>query len=208
MLIAPIFVPVMEGAKESRFGAAELCESGEVAGKPLEFTLLHNVPGITAKRVLLAGGGKTEKFDPAEMRKLTGAAVRFLKPKGVKRIAIVVEGAFNGDDFAAAAVEGAILGDYEPDRYKGGDKKSLESVVIVGGKEAAAKRGQILADSQNFARALANEPANLLTPLKMAEAARAMSAEFGLECEVLEREQMEELWNRAKAEGERAAKRR
>jgi leucyl aminopeptidase len=188
-----LIVPVMEGAKESRFGAAELCESGEIAGKPLEFTLLHNISGIAAKRVLLAGGGKAEKFDPAEMRKLIGAAVRFLKPKSIKRIAIVVEGAFSGDDFAAAAVEGAILGDYEPDRYKGGDKKSLESVVIVGGKEAAAKRGQILADSQNFARALANEPANLLTPLKMAEAARAMSAEFGLGCEVLERAQMEKL---------------
>ena len=80
------------------------------------------------------------------------------------------------------------MGDYEPDRYKGGEKKSLESVAIVGGDEAAVKRGRILAEAQNFARALANEPANLLTPLKMAEAARAMCAESGLECEVLERE--------------------
>ena len=63
----------------------------------------------------------------------------------------------------------------------------------MGGEEAAVKRGRILAESQNFARALANEPANLLTPLKMAEAARAMCAESGLNCEVLEREQMEKL---------------
>jgi leucyl aminopeptidase len=188
-----LIVPVLEGAKENRFGAAELCDSGEVAGKPLELTLLHRASGTAAKRVLLAGAGKAEKFDTAEMRKLVAAAVRFLKAKGVKKISVALEGAFTGAEFTAAAVEGAILGDYEPDRYKGGEKKSLESVSIAGGDAEGAKRGQILADSQNFARALANEPANLLTPLKMAAAARAMCAEFGLECEVLEREQMEKL---------------
>jgi leucyl aminopeptidase len=188
-----LIVPVMEDAKETRFGAAELRESGEVTGKLLDFTLLHGVSGVAAKRVLLAGAGKPDKFDPAEMLKLVAAAVRFLKPKGIKRIAIALEGASAGPEFAAAAVEGAILGDYEPDRYKGGEKKALESVAIVGGDEAAVKRGQILAESQNFARALANEPANLLTPLKMAEAARAMCAESGLKCEVLERGEMEKL---------------
>ncbi len=188
-----LIVPVMEGVKENRFGAAELCDSGEVAGKPLEFTLLHRPPGTAAARVLLAGAGKAEKFDSAEMRKLIAAAVRFLKPKGIRKISVALEGAFTGADFTSAAVEGAILGDYEPDRYKGGEKKSLESVSVAGGDAAGAKRGQILAESQNFARALANEPANLLTPLKMAVAARAMCAESGLECEVLDREQMEKL---------------
>ena len=33
-----------------------------------------------------------------------------------------------------------------------------------------------------------NEPANRLTPLAMADAARKMAAEFGLECEVLDRD--------------------
>jgi leucyl aminopeptidase len=188
-----LIVPVMEDAKERRFGAAELCNSGEVTGKAQDFTLLHGPAGFAAKRVLLAGGGKANKFDAAEMRKLVAAAVRFLKPKGIKRIAIALEGASTGPDFASAAVEGAILGDYEPDRYKSGEKKSLESVAVVGGDEAAVRRGRILAESQNFARTLANEPANLLTPLKMADAARALCSESGLECEVLERAEMEKL---------------
>ncbi len=188
-----LIVPLTEGAQEDRFGAKELRESGEIAGKSLEFTLLHNTPGFAAKRVLLAGAGKAEKFDATEMRKLVSAAVRFLKPKGIKRIAVALEGAASGPDFAAAAVEGAILGDYEPDRYKGGEKKSIESVAIVGGNEAAVNRGRILAEAQNFARALANEPANLLTPLKMADAAREMCGGSGLECEVLEREAMAKL---------------
>ncbi|MGA1996835.1 MAG: aminopeptidase, partial [Bryobacteraceae bacterium] len=50
-----LIVPVFEGKKETRFGAAELADDGEVAGKALEFTLLHKPAGLAAQRVLLAG---------------------------------------------------------------------------------------------------------------------------------------------------------
>jgi leucyl aminopeptidase len=193
-----LIVPVFEGQKESRFGAAPLAEGGEVAGKPLEFTLLHNPAGMAAARVLLAGGGKPEKFDAAELRKLVAASVRHLKGKSVKSAAVALEGAYAGDEFASAAVEGAILGNYEPDRYKtDDDKKSLERFTVAAAGSApldnAVARGRILAEAQNFARDLVNEPANLLTPLKMAEAARQMAAEFGVECEVLDRDRMQQL---------------
>ena len=194
-----LVVPVFEDAREERFAAAELIDSGEVTGKALELTLIHRPPGVAAKRVLLAGAGKAEKFDAAQLRRLSGAAVRFLKSKSVKRIALVLDPALANAGNASAAVEGAILGDFEPDRYKtGDDKKSLESftLVVEGGSldlAAAADRGRILAEAQNFTRELVNEPANLLTPLLMAEAARKMAAECHLECEILDREQMEKL---------------
>ena len=91
-------------------------------------------------------------------------------------------------------MEGADSGRLRPDRYKtGDDKHSLEAVAIAGGDEAAVERGRILGEAQNFTRAMANEPANLLTPMKMAEEARKMAGAFHLECDVLEREQMEKL---------------
>src|SRR3954471_4785656 len=105
-----LIVPVFEGVKESRFSAGPLSDSGEVAGKPLEHTLLHYVPGVSAVRILLAGAGKPDRFEPAELRKLTGAAVRFLKCKSVKNIAFAVEGAHAAPEFVSAAVEGALLG--------------------------------------------------------------------------------------------------
>ena len=86
-----LIVPVFEGRKEERFGAGDLLEAGEIAGKPLELLLLHHVAGVAATRVLLAGAGKAEKFDPAEMRKLAGAAVRHLKSKAVKSIAMALD---------------------------------------------------------------------------------------------------------------------
>ncbi|HWC95556.1 MAG TPA: leucyl aminopeptidase [Candidatus Sulfopaludibacter sp.] len=192
-----LIIPVFEDAKETRFGAGDLVESGEVAGKPLELTLLHHVAGVTATRVLLAGAGKKQKFTPADLRKLVAAAVRLLRGKSVKQVAFEPDSDHSGPEFVSAAVEGAILGNFEPDRLKTQDpKKSVDQFTVVGsfdGVVAAAERGRILAEAQNFTRSMVNEPANLLPPSKMAEAARQMADEFGLECEVLEQSQMADL---------------
>ena len=194
-----VVVPVFEGRKEDRFGAASFWESGEVQGKPLELTLLHRPPGVVTPRVLEAGAGKLEKWTPAELRKLAAAAIRCLKPKGVKQIALALDAASTSPEFVRAAVEGAVLGDFDSDRYKtGNDKKVIESFRVVpgvkaSGLELAAEQGRIIAEAQNFTRGLVNEPANRLTPAKVAEAGRQMAAEYGLGCEVLERTQMKEL---------------
>ena len=194
-----LIVLAFEGHKDGRFGASDLYDSGEITGKPLEMTLVHHAPGVRATRVLLAGAGKPEKFTSAELRKVAGAAVRFLKGKSVKRMALALDAGYSNGEFVRAAVEGAILGDYEPDVHKtDDDKKTVESfaVAVAGdnpGLETALDRGRIVAESQNFARGLVNEPSNLLTPLKLAAAARAMAAEFGLESEVLEVPDLKEL---------------
>ncbi|PWT97168.1 MAG: leucyl aminopeptidase [Terriglobia bacterium] len=194
-----LIIPIFEGGKESRFGAADLVDTGEISGKSLELTLLHHPPGVAAKRVLLAGAGKSEKFTATELRNLAGAAVRHLKSKSVKRIALGLEAGWTAEEYVAAAIEGAILADFEPDRYKtADDRKSVESFTVitdevVDGLARAAERGRVIGDAQNFTRELVNEPGNRLTPAKVVEAARKMASGYGLACEVLERPQMEEL---------------
>jgi leucyl aminopeptidase len=194
-----LIVPVFEGRRDERFGAAPLLDAGEVSGKMLELTVLHSPEGMAAKRIVLAGAGKPERFDSAELRKLAGAAVRALKAKSIKTIALALEESWRSADSAAAAVEGAVLGDFEPDRYKtGNDKKSLEAFTVVapgadGAFAAAFERGRIVAEAQNYTRALVNEPANLLGPSKVADAARSLASEQGLECEILDRARMQEL---------------
>jgi leucyl aminopeptidase len=194
-----LIVPVFEGRKEERFGAAELFENGEISGKALELALLHHPPGVAAKRVLLVGAGKPDKYGAAELRRLVGAAIRHLKSKSVKNVALALDAGWASEEYASAAAEGAILGDFEPDRYKtDDDKKALESFGVVAeeegaGLQSAVERGRIIAEAQNLTRTLVNEPANRLTPGKVAEAARAMSVEYGLACEVLDQAQMQEL---------------
>jgi leucyl aminopeptidase len=174
----------------------DLYDSGEFSGKALEIAILHRPAGLKAKRLVLAGGGKRERFDAAELRKLTGAVVRALKSKGVHSITLALDETLRSDDFVASAGEGAVLADLENDRYKTDPKKNekqVESFSILGGSQAALDRGRILAEAQNFSRDIANEPANVLTPTLLAERATQMAAEFGLESEVLDQDRMRQL---------------
>ena len=176
----------------------ELRTSGEFAGKPGELAVLHQAPGyplsFAAKRLAVVGAGKRTAFDPAALRRAVGSTVRSLKQKGVKTLAWWLS-----DADAAAAVEGAILGNFEPDQHKTSSKesKALEAFLLVTASspetQAGFERGKILADAQNFTRELVNEPANLMTPMVMADRARAMAAEVGLECEILDQDRMRQL---------------
>jgi leucyl aminopeptidase len=179
---------------ELKFASAwidEVRASGEFSGKTEELAVLHQPQGIRAKRLAAVGGGKRDAFD---LRKAVGSVVRVLKQKGVRRLAWWL----NGAD-PEAAVEGALVGNYEPDVHKTANQgKSLESfsaVAATNGAEldSAFERGRILGECQNFTRDLVNEPANLLTPMILADRARAMASEFGLECEVLDQDRMRQI---------------
>jgi leucyl aminopeptidase len=173
----------------------ELYASKEFTGKPFELALLHKPAGLKAKRLAIVGAGDAAKFDGTQARKVVGAAVRLLKARSLRNLHI------SGRGFISESVEGAILGDYEPDQLKTDPKKvdkRLESLTIVAPSdhttaENEVLRGRIIAESQNFARDLKNEPANRLTPLALAEHARGMAKETGLEVEILSEDQMKDL---------------
>jgi leucyl aminopeptidase len=193
---------LFEGRKHDRLVEkyGELFQSGEVAGKALELTLVHQPAGFAARRLLLAGLGKQERFSPAELRKAAGAALRHLKARSIRNIAFYLDSEVATPEHAAAVVEGALLGDFEPDVYKSEKNgvKAVERVILAaasGGAdlEEGVRRGRILAECQNFTRDLVNEPANRLTPTLLAQRAREMAGEQGLEAEVLDQDRMKQL---------------
>lgn len=163
--------------------------------------LVHRPAAGGAKRLLLVGGGKRGKFDAAVLRRVAGTIVRDVKPKGVRRMALLLPEGFSHPDAVSAAVEGALLGSFETDTYKTDPKKNEHHIdelllVVPDGSpslEQALARGRILAEGQNFARELANEPPNLLTPLVLADRARQMAQQYGLECDVLDRARMQQM---------------
>src|SRR6266403_3066143 len=67
----------------------KLAKSGELTGKMLEFTLIHVPAGLKAARLLLVGAGKREQWNSAVLRKLAGAALRYLKPRSVKNFVLL-----------------------------------------------------------------------------------------------------------------------
>jgi leucyl aminopeptidase len=180
----------------------KLFKSGELTGKPLEMTLIHAPAGLKAARLLLVGAGKRDKFDGATLRKITGAALRHLKARSVKNIALLIREGEVTEDAAQAITEGALAANFETDKYKTDKKndKSVDTFLLAGysDKERAAgekglSRGRIIAEAQNFTRDLVNEPSNKLTPKILAEKAEAMAKEVGLAVEILDEKKIADL---------------
>src|SRR3977135_162689 len=112
----------------------KLAKSGELTGKTLEFTLVHSPAGFKAARLLLVGAGKREQWNGATLRKIAGAALRYLKARSIKNFAILVrEGQATGET-AQAITEGALAANFETDKYKTDKKndKNIEAVLIAG----------------------------------------------------------------------------
>jgi leucyl aminopeptidase len=183
-----------------REAAAEVIASGEVSGKLFEANLLHRPAKLKAKRLLLLGGGKAKDFTSSELRKLAGVAARFLKPKGIRSFAFLApEAGVAGEEAVEAIVEGAFVGNFDPDVYKSDRKdQTIDSVaVVVRGNQAQLQKtmdeARIIGESQNFTRELVNEPSNRMTPTILAERARSMAQEVGLKCEVYGADKIKEL---------------
>jgi leucyl aminopeptidase len=175
--------------------------SGEIKGKLFEFTLVHSVQGFKARRVLVAGAGKREKFNPGVARKVAGAAIRFLKRKGVSTVVFGFTASGAKPEFVTAVAEGAILGAWEPDALKTDPdekSKSFASIVVAVDSqepalEAALEKGRVVAEAANLSRDISVEPPNVLTPMALAARARAMAEANGLSVEVLDQDRMRQL---------------
>jgi leucyl aminopeptidase len=181
---------------------AALAAGGELTAKPLEMVLLHFPEGMDAKRLLLVGAGKPDKFEANDLRKIAGTALRYLKSRGVKKFTFLAREGERGPAAAQAVAEGLLVGDFESDKYRT-DKKNIREIqsVSLAGFEAvpaadltaAVENGRVIAESQNFARDLINEPSNRLTPRMLAARAEAMAKEVGLRIEILDERKISEL---------------
>jgi leucyl aminopeptidase len=180
----------------------ELREAGEFTGKLYETTLIHRPAGLSARSLLVVGAGKESKFSTAVLRRLAGAAVRFVRARGGRSVAWVLGAKTRSPEALQAMVEGAILADYDADTYRSernSDKCIDEFRFATGGQQAgdderaAAERGRVIAEAQNFTRELVNEPSNRMTPEMLAERARQMAADFGLDCQVLDEREIQAL---------------
>ncbi|MDZ4667872.1 MAG: leucyl aminopeptidase [bacterium] len=94
-----------------------------------------------------------------------------------------------------AVAEGIALSNYQFLKYKS-DKKStntLQTIGIEAKDEKTIVELQILVDSVYLARTWVNEPQSYLTSVSFAKEIKAMATKSGLNCEVLNKKQIEAL---------------
>jgi leucyl aminopeptidase len=179
-------------------------ESEELKGKEGETIYVHlagDDSNFRARRLLLIGVGEREDYKAAQIAQMAGTAVRFLRGKNVKTVGVVPRAEGEPENMAAAAVEGAVMGLFEPDKYRTVDKekREIEKFVILaegadeGALQSGAEKGRIIGESVNFTRDLANEPGGYMTPTDMASRAEEIAGQFGLAIEVLDEDRMQEL---------------
>ncbi len=181
---------------------SEMLGTDEMRGKQGDTVYVHRPGKLRAERLLLVGAGKREEFSLDTVRKVTGSAARFLRGKGTRSMAILRRSQLDIGASAQAAVEGVLLGLFEPDMYKTENKEErrIDELVLVAaspGSEDALARGvecgRIIGEAVNLARELSNEPSSTLTPSELAERARETASKFGLDIDVLDEARMKEL---------------
>jgi len=185
---------------------SELISQGEVKGKLREITVVHSLGKLSAARVVIAGLGKPLELSQDKVRGVVAETCRFLRQKDIGSIATIAQGAgvagISVESAAQAVTEGALLGSYSFRKHmtKEAEYGEIKQFTIVDadetklpGLEQGCRLGRILAEATNLARDMVNEPANYMTPGQMAETAKRLAENYGLELNVLEREQMQEL---------------
>ena len=150
---------------------------------------------FASPRLLVIGGGSRDRFSIDLVRRFCTAAGIAARQRRFTRVAIWLR---HVSDVQArvvqAAAEGIVLAQHDLGHLKSAPRPSprLTAVTLAGeglsdqpALERAMQRGVVLGDCTNLARALGNEPSNVLTPEVLADRARAL-APSGLAVEVLD----------------------
>jgi leucyl aminopeptidase len=182
----------------------------EFRGKKGDLLAVTGPAGVAARRVLFVGVGETDKLTAETLRRVAGITARALARTRFREatVAPLAEDAPFGpvptDQAAGALVEGLLMGAYRFDEYKTeGDAREpdrLETVTLLlppgtdrQGPDLAMKEAQAVYGGVRLAMDLANHPSAVVTPTRLAEEAEALAGAYGLQLEVLDKGQMQEL---------------
>ncbi len=169
--------------------------------------LVHRVPGVAADRVLLVGGGKANAAAQADIKKALQAVNAALEECGASGAALYLDDwrLEDADTKRVARMLGEVLtaAAYRFNELKTKDNKpsKLKRVTLLGkdrrqiaAAQEGARIGAAVGRGVNFARNLANRPANVCTPTHLAAQARELKkGQRKLRVDVLEEKRMREL---------------
>jgi leucyl aminopeptidase len=155
--------------------------------------------------VLLAGLGEAEKVGLDNIRQLAGTVAKKAREMKAARVLVSVPDSevLGIDDlaFARAWTEGAemalsAVGELKTDK-KAKDFPAIWKLLAEASRHkdlrAGSAEGEKFAQGCIFARALVNQPPNILTPVMLAESAKEMAKAEGLTCKILTVPQMEKM---------------
>ncbi len=182
-----------------------LLKRGDIAGKPGQTLLLHNLPNLKCERVLLVGIGKGELSD-RQFRKLATSVLGNLKGLGGGDAALALDDlkvmGRNAYGKARLLVESLADGLYQFDQFKSEKSQpvALKKITLLVDKaqqsdcERGSLHAQAIACGMAFTRDLGNLPPNLCHPSYLADEAKALAkAHKNLKVEILDEKKLQDL---------------
>jgi leucyl aminopeptidase len=181
---------------------SSLISRGGINGKFGEVNIVHTFGQLPAGTVAIAGLGRRADFNVDRIRGVTGEFCRVLRKLNCHKIATILHGTGIGgmepEASAQAIAEGALLGLYSFTKYKRPEYENIKEMLLVVREEEIAPileraigKGKLIAEAVNLARDMGNEPANYMTPDRMAQIAQEMAGKYDLEIKIFDREDME-----------------
>ena len=186
---------------------SHLLKQGDMEGKSGATLLLHNVPNLLCKRVLLVGLGKQQELSDKAYRDAVLAAFNALHKTGATDAVLYLNQlAVKERDDEWKVLQAVLMGMQTVYRFEqlkskpGNTKLHLQKVVFAAtnSKQATVKKvgveqGVAIAKGMSFAKDLGNLPPNICTPTYLAQQAKALAKTHQLKLSVLEEKDMEKL---------------
>ncbi len=187
-------------------GAIEqLIKLGDFKAKEGTNAIVYGNGRIGARRVLLVGLGEKKKATLDTVRKAASNAAKKSVEMKVETISLALHRAFGGRfdllEMGRAAAEGTYFGSYRYDEFvtksENGRVDCLK-VEIIDSDSAKTRKlnkglssGLAIGKAQSYARTLANRPANVINPAKLAAAAQQLARGLKrLSCTVFDEKQL------------------
>lgn len=184
---------------------SEALKRSEADGKTGSSLLLHCVPRLPCKSVLLIGLGDKNSVRSGDYQKACRAAAKALAKHPTDSVACylpelaVVE---RGHDWKVEKAALALFeGLYRFDRFKtkaGDGKRPCKTLLLAAAENgesgrAGLARALAIGQGMQLTRDLANLPANICTPDYLADTARDMAQRLGAQAQILGPDAIEEL---------------
>lgn len=201
VLFVPVFgagdtVDDVGGIDEAVGGELRRALAGEFHATPFEtFTARVTGGGWRAQRVVFVG--MPAEIDAERVRRFAASCGHLARQRAVTSMGVLAR----RDLSVRTIADGLRSAEFDGGLYKSADRPAAypARVAIVAPGTAArevadeVRIGRVIGAAANFARGLANEPGNVLTPREFARRVAEGAAEAGIACEVFDEDRIRDL---------------
>ena len=201
--------PIVERLDKASDGyITNILKTGDLEGSLGQTLLLHNVPGVSADRVLLVGCGKERELADNQYRQIITQLVSRLNEIGATEcVCYLSEINVKARDLhwkirtGIEVAEGTLYRFTSLKSEKDSTKRPLKKFIFSAPSrkdlsigEVAVKEGSAVAAGMKLSKDLGNLPGNVCTPTYLADQAKSMAkGNKALKVEILEQSDLEKL---------------